>query len=222
MTDLARAQAASSLRVYTVLVGIALVAGLGIAIVHELTRPRVAEQRLALLSRAVLDVLPAAVDYQGLRRRNDGTFEVLTESEGAELYLGVDQAGDPAGIAISASGMGYQDRISLIYGLDPLRGRLLGLRVLESRETPGLGARIVDDPAFRAGFEQLELQFDDHGQVRALQVSANARPGRGEIDAITGATVSVRAVARIVSSSLERWLPQFDGRYPELTEDADG
>ncbi|MCC5871495.1 MAG: FMN-binding protein [Gammaproteobacteria bacterium] len=222
MTDLTRSQAPSELRVYTVLVGIALVAGLGIAAVHELTRPRVAEQRLILLSRAVFDVLPAAVDYHALRERPDGSFEVLLESTDTGLFLGVDAAGDPVGIAITATGMGYQDRIALIYGLNPERRHLLGLRVLESRETPGLGARIVDDPRFLAAFEALELKFDDRGRVRTLQIAANARPGAGEIDGITGATVSVRAVARIVSSSLKRWLPAFDGAYPALREDTDG
>ncbi len=222
MTVLAGARTSSERRVYTVLVGIALVAGLGIAAVHELTRPRVAEQRLILLSRAVFDVLPTAADYYALRERPDGTFEVLPDSTDTGLFLGVDEAGDPVGIAITATGMGYQDRIALIYGLDPERRHLLGLRVLESRETPGLGARIVDDPRFLAAFEALELKFDDRGRVRALQIAANARPEAGEIDGITGATVSVRAVARIVSSSLKRWLPAFDGAYPELAEEADG
>ena len=222
MTVLAGARTSSERRVYTVLVGIALVAGLGIAAVHELTRPRVAEQRLILLSRAVFDVLPTAADYYALRERPDGTFEVLPDSTDTGLFLGVDEAGDPVGIAITATGMGYQDRIALIYGLDPERRHLLGLRVLESRETPGLGARIVDDPRFLAAFEALELKFDDRGRVRALQIAANARPEAGEIDGITGATVSARAVARIVSSSLDRWLPEFDGAYPELAEHADG
>lgn len=222
MTDLARAQTSSGLKVYAVLVGIALVSGLGIAVVHELTRPRVAEQRQILLSRAVLHVLPDATAYHGLGAQSDGTFDILPDSTDSGLFLGIGRAGRPAGIAITATGMGYQDRISLIYGLDPVHQRLLGLRVLESRETPGLGARIMDDPRFLSAFEQLGLQFDSDGRVRALQISANARGKAGEIDGITGATVSVRAVARIVTSSLLRWLPAFNGAYPELAENADG
>ncbi|MEX2482039.1 MAG: FMN-binding protein [Gammaproteobacteria bacterium] len=198
----------SALAVQGVLVAIALVAGLVIASVHELTRPRVAAQRAALLADAVLDVLPGAVAYDGYALRADGRLERLPSPQDAALFVGRDGTGQRVGVAIAAAGMGYQDRIQLLYGVDPDAGRLLGLRVLESRETPGLGARIVDDAAFLQGFVMLQLQFDDSARVRPLRL-ARAGAEAGEYDGITGATVSARAVGRILSASLAEWLPRL-------------
>jgi Na+-translocating ferredoxin:NAD+ oxidoreductase subunit G len=214
----------SVLRVQAVLVAIALVAGLSIATVHELTRPLVQAQRGGLLGNAALEVLPGAVSYRIYARGADGRPELLPTIDGAELLLGLDDRGAPVGVAMVASGMGYQDVIQLVYGLDPQQHRLLGMRVVVSRETPGLGSLIVEDAGFVAGFSQVVLQFEGEGQgeLQPLRVHDQARYERGEIDAITGATVSVRAVARIISDSLAEWLPVLRAHYEELRGDERG
>lgn len=206
----------SVLRIQAVLVAIALVAGLAIATVHELTRPLVQAQRGGLLGNAALEVLPGAVSYRMYARGADGSPELLETVDGAELFLGLDARGEAVGAAIVGSGMGYQDTILLIYGLEPEQGRLLGMRVVASRETPGLGSLIVEDADFVQGFSQVVLQFDAEGELEPLRVRDEARYERGEIDAITGATVSVRAVARIIDRSLAEWLLILRVRYEEL------
>jgi Na+-translocating ferredoxin:NAD+ oxidoreductase subunit G len=212
----------SVLRVQAVLVTIALVAGLSIATVHELTRPLVQAQRGGLLGNAALEVLPGAVSYRIYARGADGRPELLETVDGAELLLGLDARGQPVGVAVVGSGMGYQDTIQLVYGLEPRQGRLLGMRVVASRETPGLGSLIVEDAGFVAGFAEVVLQFDGAGELEPLRVRDQPRYERGEIDAITGATVSVRAVARIISRSLADWLPVLATHYDQLAGDARG
>jgi electron transport complex protein RnfG len=212
----------SVLRVQAVLVAIALVAGLAIATVHELTRPLVMAQRGGLLGEAALEVLPGAVSYRIYARGPAGHAEPLRGDEEAALFVGLDAGGEPVGVAIVASGMGYQDTIRLVYGLDFPDGRLLGMRVVASRETPGLGARIVDDADFVQGFASVVLQFDEEGAVQSLTVSEEARHEVGEIDAITGATVSTEAVARIISDSLRDWLPALRAQYEDLMGNARG
>jgi electron transport complex protein RnfG len=69
--------------------------------------------------------------------------------------------------------------------------RLTGLVILENRETPGLGARIAHDEAFLGQFRGRELPLGD--------LSAS-------VDAISGATVSSRAVMRLVSSAASAWV----------------
>lgn len=213
---------ASVLRIQLVLVAIALVSGLSIATVHEFTRPLVLAQRGGLLGGAALEVLPGAVTYRIYARDADGGLVLLPGADGAELFLGLDAQGEPVGVAIVASGMGYQDTIQLIYGLEPRDGRLLGMRVVASRETPGLGSLIVDDEGFVQGFTQVVLQFDAEGEPQPLRVSGRARYEEGEIDAISGATVSVRAVARIISRSVEEWLPLLGAQYAALKGDGHG
>lgn len=205
--SLPTAPAPGSVRaVYAALTGIALVAGIAIALAHELSAPRVAEQRHQAIADAVLHVLPGAVAWQGFAPGADGSLAPLAaDPASAAVYAGFDGAGRRVGFAVPAQGMGYQDRIVLLYGVDLAGRRLLGLRVLESRETPGLGARIADDPGFLGQFDGLPVLLDDRGQPRGWSVVRGAR-GPGEIDAITGATVSSAAVARIVSESLrEGW-----------------
>jgi Na+-translocating ferredoxin:NAD+ oxidoreductase subunit G len=216
MTPTSPSASPGVLRAQAVLVGIALVAGLAIATVHELTRPMVQAQRGDLLGDAALDVLPGAVNYRAYARRADGSLAVLRGTEGAELFLGLDAGGKAVGVAIAGSGMGYQDTIRLVFGLDPTQGRLLGMRVVASRETPGLGSLIVDDAGFVGGFSQVVLRFDGEGDLLPLRVRDQARYDHGEIDAISGATVSVRAVARIINASLAEWLPLLRAHYEAM------
>jgi Na+-translocating ferredoxin:NAD+ oxidoreductase subunit G len=212
----------SVLRVQAVLVTIALVAGLAIATVHEWTRPMVLAQRGGLLGDAALEVLPGAVRYRIYARDDAGGVAPHPGGDGAELFIGVNAEGRTVGAAIVASGMGYQDTIQLVYGLDPGAARLLGMRVVASRETPGLGSLIVDDAGFVAGFTQVMLRFDEQGELQSLRVRDEPRYEQGEIDAITGATVSARAVARIISRSLAEWLPLLRVHYDALAGDGRG
>ena len=216
MTDpIERSGIGPVLRVQAVLVAIALVAGLSIAAVHEWTRPMVMAQRGGLLGDAALEVLPDAVSYRIYTRGADGRPRLFGDGDSAELFIGLDARGRAVGAAIVASGMGYADTIQLVYGVDPREQRLTGMRVVASRETPGLGSVIVDDMEWVESFGRIELQFDEQGGLQPLSVRDQARHELGEVDAISGATVSVFAVTRIISRSLAEWLPilreEFDG-----------
>lgn len=207
----------SLLRVQGVLVAIALVAGLAIALVHEWTRPMVMAQRGGLLGDAALQVMPGASSYRIYVRAANGGLRLLGEGDVPELFIGLDAQGRAVGAAIVGSGMGYADLIQLVYGLDPGAARLTGMRVVASRETPGLGSRIVDDADWVASFARIQLPFDQAQQLQALSVRSNARAEAGEVDAISGATVSVSAVTRIINASLAEWLPILQSEFEQLS-----
>jgi Na+-translocating ferredoxin:NAD+ oxidoreductase subunit G len=200
MTPARSVEEGSPFAVYAVLVGIAVVAGLAIAVVYEVTAERVAQQQDRQLSEAVQEVLPGTVHWEA-RFDSGAASPQLFAAYNAEQRL--------IGFAVPAEGMGYQDHIRLLYGIDTSRGRILGLRVLDSRETPGLGARIAEDAAFLAQFRDRPINFDPTGTPRALSLSGRAESADG-IDAITGATVSSQAVVRIINESLARWWPELD------------
>jgi electron transport complex protein RnfG len=91
----------------------------------------------------------------------------------------------------------------LIFGYDVRTETLLGMKVLESKETPGLGDKIEKDMEFVG-------QFDGAG---VPLVGVKARRGTGdanEIDMITGVTISSRAIVRIINNSLERLGPMIE------------
>lgn len=210
------------LRVQALLVAIALVAGLSIAIVHEWTRPMVMAQRGGQLGEAALEVLPDAVSYRIYARGPDGRPRLLGDGDRAELFIGLDTRGRAVGAAIVGSGMGYADTIQLVFGIDPDTQRLTGMRVVASRETPGLGSVIVDDVEWVESFSRIELQFDDRQRIQELRVRDNARHEAGEIDAISGATVSVSSVTQIINRNLSEWLPILREEFDEFNGDSRG
>jgi electron transport complex protein RnfG len=84
-------------------------------------------------------------------------------------------------------------------GFDPGSGTLTGIEVLEQKETPGLGDKIETDTAFRSQFP---------GRIAPLRrVKARSGADRSEVQTITGATISSRAVIRIVNNAVARWRP---------------
>ena len=75
-------------------------------------------------------------------------------------------------------GMGYQDFIRLLYGYSFDAEAIVGVRILESRETPGLGDRIETDPEFVNNFLGLDVSLNAAGDRPALQHIHRA-PHRG-------------------------------------------
>ena len=51
-------------------------------------------------------------------------------------------------MAVSRGESGFQDVVQVIFGFDPTTGKILGMKVLDSKETPGLGDKIFKDKAF--------------------------------------------------------------------------
>ena len=112
------------------------------------------------------------------------------------------------GFAVPAAGMGYQDRIGLIFAYDPFRERIVGISVLDSRETPGLGDRIGYDKTYMANFAALPVELDASGYLAhdLVPVKPGAKTQTWHIDTISGATVSSRAAVDIVNHGAHRWL----------------
>lgn len=99
------------------------------------------------------------------------------------------------GWVIPCGGQGFADRIELLVGADNQIKRITGLYVLEQKETPGLGNKITNPEIFRE-------QFAGKTATRDLVVVKSGASAAHEIDAITGATISSKAVCRIVNETL--------------------
>ena len=106
--------------------------------------------------------------------------------------------------------MGYQDVIGLIYGYSFAEEAIIGIQVLESKETPGLGDKIETDPAFLLNFERLDASLLDDQSAMAnaiVPVRHGKKAHPWEVDGITGATISSVAVADILNRSAQYWTP---------------
>ena len=140
------------------------------------------------------------------------------EDQGDRVFAGFDQAGKLVGLAIEARAMGYQDFIQLLYGYSIDTQAIIGIRVLESRETPGLGDRIESDANFLRNFEHLDVSVDSAGTQLAHPiefVKPGAKSADWQIDGITGATISSRATAGMIRDSAAHWIPLV---YPRRSD----
>ncbi len=180
-----------------------LLSGLAIVAAYELTLPRIRANQAAALRRAVFQVVPGAETMQRLAWR-EGAIVPAQGEAGDEPSIYVAYAGDAhfVGYAIPAAGAGFQDTITLIYGFDPARKRIVGLQVLESRETPGLGDKIFSDADFLGSFRDLAVE-------PTVELTKEKRTADNQVDAITGATISSTAVVKIVNTSDAEWLPRL-------------
>ncbi len=179
---------------------VALACGLAIASVFQGTAARIAENRQARLQAAVAEVLPGATHQRGFAVTDGGLVDV--EVARAAMIAGYDASGALVGVAVPARVMGYQDTISLLLGYDPDAQRVIGVTVLESRETPGLGAKIGSDPSFLAGFSALDVTLAADAVERPVSLTpTGAERMPWQVDGITGATISSRAVVHAVNTS---------------------
>ena len=122
---------------------------------------------------------------------------VAVKKDGREIPLGLDGDGAPVGTAMTVSQRGYAGPIKMTAGIG-LDSRLTGLAIskLDQSETPGLGVKITL-PAFLDMFRGKDLS-----QVKLRQEG-------GEIDAITAATISTRAVVIGVQEGMKWYFRNF-------------
>lgn len=189
-----------------------LLSGLTIVSVYQWTLPIIRANNAAALRRAVFEVLPGAERMQRLVWRDgsltsdtgdgEGEGESAEPAAGDVVYGGYTAAGDFVGYAIEGAGAGYQDTIRLLYGYDPAGERIVGMEILESRETPGLGDRIYKDQDFVRQFRDLAVK----PEVELVQEGAEAPH---QVDAITGATISSAAVVSILNAGNATWLERL-------------
>ena len=182
-----------------------LLSGLIIVTTFESTLPAITAHKAEVLREAVFKVLPGVTRMERFVYR-DGTLaasEKVQKDEEA-VFGGYDKEGHLVGYAIPGAGPGFQDTISLLYGYLPDQRKVVGMEILDSRETPGLGDKIYKDMAFVANFQSLSVD----PEIVAVKKGKKSAPN--QIDAITGATISSKAVVRIMNQANGQWLPRLN------------
>lgn len=186
----------SSFKLVTTLAVAGGVAGFFIVLVHLWSQPRIEAYQARVLGEAVQEVL-GGPETTGTFFLHEGAFTPSPPSSADtasmdRVYVGWDEAGAPVGVAAAAGEPGFQDVIGLIFGFDPGSGDVLGMKVLESKETPGLGDKIIKDSAFVQEFRGVQTPLAGVKPARATGAA-------NEIDMITGATISSQAVVDIIN-----------------------
>ena len=200
---------------------IAMMSGLFVVLAYQLTLPRITLNRQKALERAIFTVLPDTTSRINLLLDESGPTKLPDEAFAqANAFAGYDADGNFTGLAMEASARGYQDVVKILYGYSPESECVIGITVLESRETPGLGDKIIKDPAFLANFAALDLSLNktkDALQHPVVAVKNGRKRHPWEVDGITGATVSSQAVAAIIDASAAHIAPALAGQVDRLT-----
>ena len=194
----------ASWRLITTLTVAGAIAGLLIVAAFEWANPRITGYQAQVLNEAVKEVLGDPPSIKPLYLyQNEFTATPPAAADTAVLervFAGYDAGDRLIGYAIVGAEPGFADVIKLIFGYDPVKKRLLGMKVLDNKETPGLGDKIVKDTLFVNEFEQVATPLK------------GVKPGAGkgaenEVDMITGVTISSRAVIGIINRKLEKLEP---------------
>lgn len=188
----------SSVRLVGTLAVAGALAGLAIVLVFQWARPRIEEHQARVLAEAVTEVLGGPERWETVFVE-DGDLTTAPRADTAGLdrvYVGFDAFDTPVGVALVGAEPGFQDVIRLIFGYDPGSGDVLGMKVLESKETPGLGDKIEKDTAFVRAF--LDVGTPLAGVKKGRETDAHE-----EVVMITGATISSRAVIDIINHRLD-------------------
>ena len=163
----------------TLLIISTIVAAL-LAFVNQLTAPVIAQANQEKIMEAIEVVLPGGYETE-ITDFTDNTGLV------SKVYKGQN------GYAVEVTPSGFDNTITMMVGIS-LDGKVLGISVISHTETAGLGAVAAANNAAGKAFRD---QFI--GQSGQVQVSKDG----GTIDAITGATVTSRAICNGVNAALD-------------------
>lgn len=201
------------------MVGIGAICGLLIVLVYEGTRPRIEQLRKEALQQAIFKVVPGTTSTQAFQW-NGEEFVLENQEDIPTIYAGFDDSGELKGVAIPASGQGYADVIRILYGYDPASQQVIGFYVLESKETPGLGDKIEKDADFLSNFEALDVTLNAAASMllhEIVPVKRGSKTESWQVDGITGATISSRAIGNILGESTRTWVPRIYQHKKTLT-----
>lgn len=189
--------------------GLGALCALLIVLTYEGTAPRIAQLKEEALQQAVFSVLPGTQSTQEFYL-SDQSFGTTPVDNSTLIFAGYDADGELIGVAIEASGRGYADIIKVLYGYDPINEQIIGFYVLESKETPGLGDKIEKDAGFQSNFSAMDVALDADGSALKYPVTTvkhGEKTASWQIDGITGATISSRAIGAMLDASTTKWLP---------------
>lgn len=185
-------------------VAIAVIMSLLLALVYGVTEEPIYEAKRADKRDKLSAVMPA-FDNDPLELEQALTDIPYGKAGNVMLYTGtVEGAATGYGIT-SAVGTGYSGYFSVVFGLDS-EGNVNKVKILETMETPGLGSK-VGEPKFIDQFNGKSLDNFNFAVTK----------DGGEIDAVTGATITSRAVSDAVIQGLEEYAkprtdePETDG-----------
>lgn len=167
------------IKIIAVLTLVSLFSAGVLSVADLLSRDKIIANEREAFNQAITAIVPQAKEVE----QEGDIYKVFGPSDSLVAYV------------FLAQGQGYQGPIKVICGASVSLDKLLGIEILESSETPGLGARI-NEGSFKDQFKGLNL-------LKSIEYTKTKPRKSSQIQAITGATVSSRSVVAIVNKRVE-------------------
>lgn len=166
---------------------ITLIVALLLAGVNAMTADVIKQNEINTLNTALKKIFPDAKEFPEVQ---------ISDADKAEkgitnAYTATDAGGKAIGMAVKVGPSGFGGAINMIVGVDP-EGKVIQAEILSLSETPGLGTK-AKEPKF----------IDQYvGKSGELSVVKSGTPGKTEILALTGATITSKAVTNGINSAV--------------------
>lgn len=200
------------------LAGFALVTAMVLATTDSLTKERIADSERKAAQRALLEIIPIErhdndllMDVQPIPEK---FWSVLGLKQGGEIHIARDQGQPIAAIIPTVTADGYSGNISMIIGVN-FDGTIAGVRVVEHKETPGLGDKVDLKKS------DWILSFNGASLVNPQASGWDVKKNGGQFDQFTGATITPRAVIYQVAQVLDYFNQDSERLLAEAAQTAD-
>lgn len=173
-----------------VLVGCALITGVLLAWVNHITEGPIAEKAEKTLADGIQEVMGTT----GLTVTANDTLKLSIDGKEATfvVHQTADRNGRPLGAAVESTTLGFGGDLRVLVGFNP-QGTILGYTILQTSETPGLGAKA-----------QTWFQKGGKGDIigmRPNEALLSVSKDGGQVDAITASTITSRAFLKAVNQA---------------------
>lgn len=173
-----------STKMVIVLVIVSLLSATSLSMIYEKTKPIIENNKLGELKASLKEVMP---DAEWFEENEDLIGLISSEREGVkQIFDAYGKEENKIGVVVLMDTMGFGGIIRMLIGIDLKDNNIAGMKILDHLETPGLGERITGD------------EFLNQFKGKSTDINAD------EVDAITGATISSRAVINAVTENVNK------------------
>jgi len=161
---------------------VCLGAALCLSLTYVFTQPRIEARELSEIEGSLKEVMPDSAGFEKITKDDFSYYKAYSDVQSKKI----------SGYVIIAQGKGYGGAVLTMVGVDT-KGIIKTIKILEQKETPGLGAKISED-SFKSQFSGQDGQ----------RLKLFEKKGKDKIMAISGATISSRAVTESVKGAVEK------------------
>lgn len=184
-----------NLKLGLILLIVTAIAGLSLGVAYAVTKEPIAQQAVIANNNAMREVLPKAESF---KKSSAAIPQGSIIKEVNEGYSG----SNLVGYTIKVTPKGFGGIIEMVVGISSDH-KVSGIKILSHSETPGLGAN-APSPKFSG-------QFKDKSIAAPLEVVKTGAAKDNQIDAITGATITSRAVTSGVNEAINFYTSTLKG-----------